>query len=136
MATDPTNKLLDTLLQLAEKVYKQQKAGRPAFIYEAAYIALLKNYRIGFNQTEEPILKFKSSVVGKLNAPLIVEGMIVVEIKALHQPILPPTATLQSNLHYFNLPYGLLFNYSTSQLYIQRVPNASYIAMQVNTALD
>lgn len=99
------------LSELAKEIYAKLGSGYSERVYHNAFEVLLRRERIPY-ETERivPIL-FEGHTIGNLRADLIVDGSIVVELKAVKS--LGPTQVqqCQNYLKLLNLNQGLLINF-------------------------
>lgn len=93
-------------------------------VYEEALAIELADRQIGFSrQVEAPVL-YKGRLVGQHRPDLVVEGRVVVELKAVKSIETVHYAVVRSYLHALGLHHGLILNFSEAPVGIRRVASA------------
>lgn len=112
--------LIKTVIQCAYNVRTHLAAGFLENVYQKALMIELKEKGIHAN-TETPInVYYKNEIVGEFKADIIVEGEIIIELKAV-QHLLPIHETqLVNYLTATNTDYGLLINFGGERIEIKR----------------
>ena len=78
-------------------------------------------YRIDFERQKPLVVGYKGEVVGKFVADLVVEGRLLVELKALSKLTGEHEAQVINYLRAAGLGVGLLMNFGTPRLGIRRI---------------
>ncbi len=112
--------LIKTIIQCAYDVRMHLAAGFLENVYQKALIIELKEKGIHAD-TETPInVYYKNEIVGEFRADIIVEGEIIVELKAV-QHLLPIHETqLVNYLTATHTDHGLLINFGGERIEIKR----------------
>lgn len=112
--------LIKTIIQCAYNVRMHLAAGFLENVYQKALIIELKEKGIHAD-TETPInVYYKNEIVGEFRADIIVEGEIIVELKAV-QHLLPIHETqLVNYLTATHTDHGLLINFGGERIEIKR----------------
>lgn len=111
--------LVKTVIQCAYDVRTHLAAGFLENVYQKALIIELKEKGIHAD-TETPInVYYKNEIVGEFRADIIVEGKIIIELKAV-QHLLPIHETqLVNYLTATNTDHGLLINFGGERIEIK-----------------
>ncbi|MCY3831794.1 MAG: GxxExxY protein [Chloroflexi bacterium] len=91
-------------------------AGLLESLYEEALCIELSNRRIRFEQQKRIEVEYKGHDVGLFVADLVVDGRIIVEVKAVQALAPIHTAQLITYLKLLNLKTGLLINFNVPKL--------------------
>ena len=112
--------LIKAVIQCAYNVRIHLAAGFLENVYQKALIIELKEKSIHAD-TETPInVYYKNEIVGEFRADIIVEGEIIIELKAV-QHLLPIHETqLVNYLTATNTDHGLLINFGGDRIEIKR----------------
>ena len=112
--------LIKAVIQCAYNVRIYLAAGFLENVYQKALIIELKEKSIHAD-TETPInVYYKNEIVGEFRADIIVEGEIIIELKAV-QHLLPIHETqLVNYLTATNTDHGLLINFGGERIEIKR----------------
>jgi hypothetical protein len=104
--------LTERLIGIFFEVYNELGHGFIESIYEKAYIRLLAEQGIKFEQQSPITVFFRGVELGEFKADLIVESLVIVEFKAVR--FLDPTHEKQliNYLRATNIEVGMLFNFS------------------------
>lgn len=112
--------LIKTIIQCAYNVRMHLAAGFLEAVYQKALMIELKEQGIHAD-TETPInVYYKNEIVGEFRADIIVEGEIIIELKAV-QHLLPIHETqLVNYLTATHIDHGLLINFGGERIEIKR----------------
>ena len=115
-----TEKLIKAIIQCAYNVRVHLAAGFLESVYQKAMLIELKEKGINAD-TETPInVYYKNEIVGEFRADIIVEGQIIVELKAI-QNLMPIHETqLVNYLSATHKDHGLLINFGGERIEIKR----------------
>jgi GxxExxY protein len=119
------NSLSEKVIGAAIEVHRQLGPGLDEGLYEAALVVELNLRSIRFaRQVITPVI-YKGQVIGEKRLDLIIEGKIVVELKAVEQIAEVYRWQTLTYLKITGLRLGLLINFNTKQLVdgIKRVIN-------------
>jgi GxxExxY protein len=96
-------------------------AGFLESVYENALCIELADRRIAFERQAQLRVIYKNLVVGHFVADLVVERLLLVELKALKQLTSDHEAQVMNYLKATGLHVGLLLNFGTPKLEIRRI---------------
>jgi len=103
------------------EVYRQLGCGFLEKVYEKALITELKLQGVQAESQVPIIVRYKNAVVGEYFADLVVEGVIILELKA-QQKISPANeAQLLNYLKASGIRVGMLVNFSFPKASIRRI---------------
>jgi GxxExxY protein len=95
------------------EIHRHYGPGLEEEIYEAAMCAELRNRRINFSCQVWLDVVYKGEVIGRKRIDLIVEGKLIVELKAVEQLAPLHRAQLLTYLKIAGIKLGLLINFNT-----------------------
>lgn len=109
-------RLVFRIVEAARAVHLALGPGFIESIYSRALIAELKNN--GFQVEREKAIKvwYASSVVGKHLLDLVVDGTVIVELKANRGIVQVHMAQMNSYLHATDYPIGVVLNFGMPEL--------------------
>jgi len=103
--------ITDKILKGFYEVYNELGSGFLESVYEKALSIVLKNYELSV-ESQKPInVYFRSNVVGEFRADILVNGKIIVELKAVKAIIPEHEAQLINYLKATDIEIGLLLNF-------------------------
>jgi GxxExxY protein len=113
--------LSDQIIGAAIRVHKELGPGFLESIYEEALAIELRLLRLQFERQKPVPIFYRGHAVGEHRVDLLIEGVVVVELKAVteFEPI--HFAILRSYLKALGLSDALLLNFADTQLAIKRV---------------
>lgn len=111
------------ILKAARVVHTTLGPGFIEKIYTRALIAELTDD--GFQVEREKTIKiwYGPRLVGKHRLDLLVDGAVIIELKANHGLIPVHVAQMKSYLHATAFPFGLLLNFGATELQWERINN-------------
>ena len=117
-------RLVFRIVEAARAVHLALGPGFIESIYSRALIAELKNN--GFQVEREKAIKiwYASSVVGKHLLDLVVDGPVIVELKANRGIVQVHMAQMNSYLHATNSPIGVILNFGMPELEFELIQSA------------
>jgi GxxExxY protein len=115
--------LSNQIIGLAINVHRELGPGFLENIYEEALKVDLSEHGIEFESQKEIKVKYLGVEIGTHRIDLIVENIILLELKAVKELADIHFAQLRSYLKATNLKVGLLLNFSKPTLEIKRVVN-------------
>jgi len=113
--------LTGRIIACAIEVHKALGPGFLESIYEAAMVVELKRVGIRVEQQRSLPIFYREVMVGEHRLDLLVEGIIVVELKAISELEDIHFAIVRSYLKAAGLEHGLLLNFATMPLTVKRV---------------
>ncbi len=117
-------RLVFRIVEAARAVHLALGPGFIESIYSRALIAELKNN--GFQVEREKAIKiwYASIVVGKHLLDLVVDGTVIVELKANRGIVQVHMAQMNSYLHATNYPIGVILNFGMPELEFELIQSA------------
>lgn len=85
-------------------------------MYEDAMVIELKSAGLAVQRQRPVRMQYKGHTIGNLKMDLIVEGLVVVELKAIETVLEVHKAQLLTYLRAANIPLGLLMNFNCPTL--------------------
>ncbi|CAA6678660.1 MULTISPECIES: GxxExxY protein [unclassified Lentimonas] len=113
------NHLCDTIRECSFGLHKHLRHGHLEKIYENGLAHRLKKLEIVVQQ-QAPVYDEDGTILGDLNADLLVSGEIIVELKAVRAVNDDHVAQLLGYLRGSGKKYGLLINFGSPKLFIKR----------------
>jgi GxxExxY protein len=107
------NRLTGAVIGAAMEIHRHYGPGLEEEIYEAAMCAELRNRGIDFASQVWLDVIYKDEVIGRKRIDLIVEGKLIVELKAVEQLAPLHRAQLLTYLKIAGFRLGLLINFNT-----------------------
>ncbi len=116
--------LTEKVIACAYRVHSQLGAGFTERVYHNALIVEFEKNNINYERETEFKIIYEGEKVGKLRVDLIVEGKVIVELKAV-TGILPKLfeAQLVSYLKASDFRRGLLINFGNRSCQVRRLVN-------------
>jgi len=108
--------LANAVIGAAIEVHKVLVPGYLESVYEEAMVVELGLRSIGFERQKSIHVDYKGHAVGEGRLDLLVEGNLIVELKAVEALAPIHTAQVLSYLKTLNLPLGLLINFNVTLL--------------------
>ncbi len=120
--TEPGNKELSgRVINAAIKVHQALGPGFLESIYENALCVELGRRGIGFERQKAVPVQYEGVTVGEHRLDLLVEGVLVVELKAVSELEKVFFAVSRSYMKAVGVEDGLILNFATMPLTIKRV---------------
>ena len=115
-----TEELIKAIIQCAYNVRIHLASGFLEAVYQKALVIELKEKGIHAD-TETPInVYYKNEIVGEFRADIIVEGQIIIELKAVQNLISIHETQLVNYLTATHKDHGLLINFGGERIEIKR----------------
>lgn len=108
--------LSHSIIRCAIEVHRELGPGMLEKIYEDALVYELNHLGIAVRQQVEIVVPYKTTTLRGQRIDLIVDGLIIVELKSVAQTTDLHRAQLLSYLCATGLPLGLLFNFNVTWL--------------------
>ena len=117
----PHFELTRTILGCCFEVMKEHGPGFQERVYKNALLIAMRHQGLQV-EIEKPFeVIFRDKVIGRYSADLVVEKMVIVELKCCESLIREHQAQLFNYLKVSGLPIGLLVNFRRRQLEYQRL---------------
>jgi GxxExxY protein len=110
------NDVTGRIIGAAVEVHATLGPGLLESLYEQAMDIELRSAGLVFERQKAIRLNYKGSPIGDLRLDLVVENLVIVELKAIASVAEVHKAQLLSYLRSTDLPLGLLFNFNTLRL--------------------
>jgi GxxExxY protein len=123
MATEEIDKLTHKIIGCAMEVHNQLGNGFQEVIYQRSLAIELGLQGIAFERELEMDLLYKNENVGTRRVDFFVEGLVMVEIKAIEKLEGVHKAQAINYCEAYNLADGLLINFGAERLQYHRVFN-------------
>jgi GxxExxY protein len=113
--------LIQRVIGAAIRVHTELGPGFLESLYEEALAVELRSLGIQFERQKPVPIFYRAQPIGEHRVDLLVEGCVVVELKATTALEKVHFAILRSYLKALGLSDGVLFNFATTRLTIKRV---------------
>ena len=117
----PFYNLTSTILGCCFEVMNELGIGFLESIYKSALILALKEKRLHVESEKHFEVYFRRQKIGLYKADIVVENLIVVELKCCKNLLPEHQAQVINYLAASNLPVGLLVNFNNKQVELKRV---------------
>ena len=111
----------------AMKVHNTMGNGFQEVIYQRCLAIELAKAGLGFEREKEHIVYYEGEMVGTRRADFVVEGQVMVEIKALIALEKVHLAQAKNYVDAYKLPIGLLINFGSTALQFNKVFNTKLV---------
>jgi GxxExxY protein len=108
--------LAKELIGLAMKVHRILGCGFAETVYRNSLVIELRKAQIPFAVHQTLSVKYEGAEVGVFQADLIIEGKLIVELKAVDSLGAANSAQLVNYLKATSIDYGLLLNFGSTRL--------------------
>ena len=115
--------LTEKLIGCAMKVHRYFGLGFPEIVYKRALIIELKKIGLKLKQEIEKDIIYEEKLIYKRRLDLIVEDVILVELKAIKEVDAVDYNQILNYLRVFKLEVGLLINFGGESLQFKRLIN-------------
>lgn len=120
------SELTENIISAAMKIHRSLGPGFPEIIYQRAFEVELKTRVITFKAEQELPVFYEGVLVGKRRLDLLVEGKVLVELKAVSEIEKKHMNQTLNYLEAFNVEIGLLLNFGLESLQIKRFINFKF----------
>ncbi len=103
--------ITDKILKGFYEVYNELGDGFLESVYENAFFIVLNGYGLAVERQKGISVNFRDKVIGEFKPDLIVEGKIIIELKAVRALDSAHEAQLINYLKATNIEVGLLLNF-------------------------
>ncbi len=108
------------IIGCAMKVHRYFGMGFPEIVYKRALIIELRKLGIMVKEEVEREIIYEGSKIYKRRLDLIVEDVVLVELKALKEVDVKEMNQILNYLRVFQIEVGLLLNFGTPSLFFKR----------------
>ncbi len=120
------SELTEIIINAAMKVHRSLGPGFPEIIYQRALEVELKRRDINYKAEQELPVFYEGVLVGKRRLDLLVESIILVELKAVSEFEKKNFNQVLNYLEAFNVEVGLLLNFGVESLQMKRFLNNKF----------
>lgn len=113
--------LTDRIISACINVHRELGPGFLESIYHNALLVELKKQNLQFESEKEVRVSYSGTEVGLHKLDLLIEGDVIVELKAVEDLAKKNYAQVRSYLRALDKKIGLLINFSSYKLDIRRV---------------
>jgi GxxExxY protein len=117
----PESELTGRIIGLAMEVHRTLGNGFQEVIYQRAMAIEFKKNLISFDREQEITISYKGEPIGSRRADFLIEGKILVELKAISELEDVHLAQAINYLEAYGLEIGLLLNFGNKTLQFKRV---------------
>ena len=116
--------ITEKIIGCAMKVHRHFGLGFPEIVYKRALIIELKKIGLRFKQEIERDIMYDDQLIYKRRLDLIVEDVVLVELKAITEVDNGDYNQILNYLRVFKLEIGLLINFGAASLQFKRLINS------------
>ena len=120
----------EKIIGCAMTVHRKMNAGYVETVYQKCLAIELKKAKLNFLQEVEVPIYYDEILVGKRRVDFLIEGKIIVELKALSELNDQHLAQALNYLETHNLEVGLLINFGAKSLQFKRLINQRKLKQQ------
>jgi len=117
------HELTEKIIGCAMKVHRHFGLGFPEIVYKRALIIELEKIGLKLKQETEKDIIYEAKLIYKRRLDLIVEDVILVELKAIKEVDTGDYNQILNYLRVFQLEVGLLINFGCASLQFKRLIN-------------
>jgi GxxExxY protein len=114
------DELTDRIIGCAYKVYNTLGCGFVESVYEKCLLIELTKAGVKAESQKEVLVHYEGNIVGEFKADLLVEGKVIIELKALNQLVKAHEVQLVNCLTATNIETGLLINFGPKGVEVKR----------------
>ena len=112
--------LIRTVMECSKNIRRHLGPGYLESVYKNAMLVELNKHGLAF-ETEKPIsVYYENVLVGDFKADIIVEGILILELKAVQSLHLAHEIQLVNYLTATGIDHGLLINFGSDELQFKR----------------
>jgi GxxExxY protein len=112
------------IIGCAMKVHRYFGLGFPEIVYQRALMIELANNGLKFEVEVEKDIYYGERLIYKRRLDLIVEGLVLLELKAVTEVVNRDHSQILNYLRVFQMEVGLLFNFGSTSLQFKRFINS------------
>lgn len=118
------HELTEKIIDCAMKVHRHFGPGFPEIVYKRALIIELRKIGISCKEEVERDIIYEGKVIHKRILDLLVEEVVLLELKALKEVDKSEMNQILNYLRIFKIEIGLLLNFGSSSLFFKRYIHA------------
>ena len=115
------HEITEKVIGCAMKVHRHFGPGFPEIVYKRALMIELERLGMNFSHEVEKDIFYEGQYIYKRRLDLIVENVVLVELKALKEVDKSEQNQILNYLRLFNLEIGLLLNFGAPSLQFKRL---------------
>ena len=115
------NNLTQTIIGCAMSVHRELRSGFPEIIYQRGMAVEMKLAGLNFQGEVHLSVFYKDTNIGSRRADFLVEGQVLVELKALHELVDSNFSQVVNYLKAYRLEVALLINFGEPSLRHRRL---------------
>lgn len=115
------SEITEKIIGCSMKVHRTLGNGFQEVIYQRALAIEMDSGSLSFEREKEQVVFYKGVEIGTRRVDFLVEGKVLVEIKALTNLEEVHLAQAKNYLEAFNLKVGLLVNFGAKSLQFKRI---------------
>ena len=119
--------LSDQVIGAFFDVYNALGTGFLESVYEAALLIELRGRGLDVEQQRPLQVRYRNAIIGELRVDLLVEGRLILEIKAVSQLAPSHEAQLVNDLKASGVPLGLLLNFGPKPQFKRKIVSTGRI---------
>ncbi|MDZ4794109.1 MAG: GxxExxY protein [Bacteroidota bacterium] len=112
--------MTEKIIGCAMKVHRHFGPGFPEIVYKRALIIELRKIRITCEEEVARDIIYEGKVIHKRRLDLLVEEVVLLELKALKEVDQSEMNQILNYLRIFKIEIGLLLNFGSSSLFFKR----------------
>lgn len=114
------SEITGNIIGCAQKVHKQLGNGFQEIIYQRALEIEFEKEKMKFEREKEMDIFYEDRIIGNRRVDFVVDGDIMVELKAITKLEDVNTAQLINYIEAYKVKLGLLINFGTKSLEVRR----------------
>jgi GxxExxY protein len=115
--------ITEKIIGCAMKVHRYFGSGFPEVVYKRALMIELRKIGLSCRDEVETPIYYESRIISKRRLDLIVESIVLLELKAQKELTSGDTAQIINYLRVFKIEVGLLLNFGAPSLQFKRFIN-------------
>jgi len=124
--------LTSTILSACFEVSNELGCGFLESVYQKAVLKALRDKKLGAEPQVALQVKFRGCVVGEFYTDILVEGNVLLELKAVKAIVPEHVAQILNYLKATGMPVGMLINFGNKKLEYRRFNNRFEIVSQAS----
>ena len=114
------HELTEKIIGCAMKVHRYFGIGFPEIVYKRALVIEFRKNGISFKEEVERPIVYEDTIIHKRRLDLLVEDIVLVELKALKEVDKAEMNQVLNYLRIFKIEVGLLLNFGSPSLFFKR----------------
>lgn len=114
------SELTGAVIGASYKVYNELGSGFLESVYEKALVIELQELGLKVESQVSLNVKYRDKIVGNFLADIVVDGLVIIELKAVEQLAKVHEVQLVNYLVATGIPFGLLINFGPESVEVRR----------------